>query len=442
MLISFPDGKLKNVKQINIAPGLRLIVGFALLIIVGSILLYLPISYVPSTAMSYVNALFVSTSAVCVTGLTPIDIGMTLTVFGKIVLAILIQIGGLSFASFAIFFLFITGKQISQQNRSLLRATLNSNSSQGLVGLVRTVVTFAFSIEIVGAILTYIAINKDYTIGKAIGISIFHSISSFNNAGFDLFGHYNSLTNYSTNSLMLITTAVLIILGGLGFIVIVDLFHFKSWRKLKNHSRIVLIMTLILLVTGTIAIFFSEGSISWLSAFFESVTTRTAGFNSIDTASLKEPTLVIVMFLMFIGANPGSTGGGIKTTTFFAIIKSLFATGGKKEPVAFKRRIPQVSITKAYSVFVLAQGAIIIASLGILLKEGNTFSLIQVLFEVISAFATVGLSMGITGLLSSCSKVILIIIMFIGRLGPLTMVTSWVTKHHNLRYVEEDILIG
>jgi len=430
------------VKHKTIAPGLRLIIGFALLIIVGSIILNLPVSHNSTKVFGYVDYLFVSCSAVCVTGLTPMDISLSLSVFGKIVLAILIQMGGLGFASFAIFFLLILGRQISQQDRTLIKISLNSNSHSGLVSLVKTVLTFAFIIETVGTILTFISIHNDYAISEAIGISIFHSISAFNNAGFDLFGNFSSLTSYSTNPLMLITTAILIILGGLGFFVITDILKSKHWRKFKNHTRIVLLMTFLLLVGGTVAIYFTQGNISLLSAFFQSTTSRTAGFNSIDTSSLKEPSLMLVMLLMFIGANPGSTGGGIKTTTIFTITKDLFSKIRKKETSTFKRKIPNDSVLKAYSVFVLAQTAIIFATLLIILKEGNNFTFIQVVFEVISAFATVGLSLGITADLTSFSKIVLIFIMFIGRLGPLTIVTSWTTKHHNLRFIEEDILIG
>ncbi|MDD4083110.1 MAG: potassium transporter TrkG, partial [Sphaerochaetaceae bacterium] len=257
-------------KHKTIAPGLRLIIGFALLIIVGSIILNLPISHNSTKVFGYVDYLFVSCSAVCVTGLTPMDISLSLSVFGKIVLAILIQMGGLGFASFAIFFLLILGRQISQQDRTLIKISLNSNSHSGLVSLVKTVLTFAFIIETVGTILTFISIHNDYAISEAIGISIFHSISAFNNAGFDLFGNFSSLTSYSTNPLMLITTAILIILGGLGFFVITDILKSKHWRKFKNHTRIVLLMTFLLLVGGTVAIYFTQGNISLLSAFFQS----------------------------------------------------------------------------------------------------------------------------------------------------------------------------
>jgi len=430
------------VKHKTIAPGLRLIIGFALLIIVGSIILNLPISHNSSKVFGYVDYLFVSCSAVCVTGLSPMDISLSLSVFGKIILAILIQMGGLGFASFAIFFLLILGKQISQQDRTLIKTSLNSNSHSGLVILVKTVLTFAFIIETIGTILTYISIHNDYAIADAIGISIFHSISAFNNAGFDLFGNFSSLTYYSTNSLMILTTASLIILGGLGFFVITDILNSRHWRKFKNHTKIVLIMTLLLLLGGTIGIYLTEGNISILSAFFQSTTSRTAGFNSIDTKSLTEPGLMLVMILMFIGANPGSTGGGIKTTTIYTIIKNVISKIRKKETYTFKRKIPNDSVLKAYSVFFLAQTAIIFATLLILLKEGTNFTFVQVVFEVISAFATVGLSLGITAKLTAFSKIVLVFIMFIGRLGPLTIVTSWTTKHHNLRFIEEDILIG
>ncbi|NCD05194.1 MAG: ATPase [Spirochaetia bacterium] len=432
--------KLKH--KIKLMPGLRLIFGFASIIIIGGILLLLPISHQSGKTISVVNSFFISASAVCVTGLSTIDVGNTLSGFGSIVLATLIQLGGLGFASFAVFFLMIIGNNLSYSNLSLARTSLNNIRGFDIRALVKTVIITSLICEISGSIIFYQVFKHDYYPLKALGISIFHSISSFNNAGFDLLGNFTSISNYSNNVIMNLTTAILIIIGGLGFFVIYDIFSFKKNKRLRTHSKIVLTMSFSLLVFGTFYFYFSEYGISLLQAFFQSVTARTAGFNTIYIGNLSNAGVVLMMFLMFVGASPGSTGGGIKTTTMFTIILSIIRIPTHSNVKAFYRKISDSSIIKAFLVATLAMFAILITGGIIFSIEGNAFSFEEVIFECVSAFATVGLSMGITTKLSALSKIFLIFLMFIGRVGPLTIAFSWRGSAKRFHYIEEEILIG
>ncbi|MGD1819418.1 MAG: TrkH family potassium uptake protein [Pleomorphochaeta sp.] len=433
---------MKSKHRKLLTPGIRLIIGFASIIIVGGLLLLLPISHQDGKSISVVNSFFISASAVCVTGLSTIDVGNTLSVFGSIVLATLIQLGGLGFASFAVFFLMIIGNSLSYSNLSLVRESLNTIPGFDIRALVKTVITTSLICEITGSLLFYQVFKVDYPTLKAIGISIFHSISSFNNAGFDILGNFTSISNYSNNVLLNLTTAILIIIGGLGFFVIYDIFSFKKNKRLKTHTKIVLTMSGSLLLFGTVFFYFSERGITLLQAFFQSTTARTAGFNTIDIGGLSNAGVVVMLFLMFVGASPGSTGGGIKTTTMFTIILSIIRIPTHNNVKAFYRKIADSSIIKAFFVATLAMFAIIITGGIIFSIEGTAFSFEEVIFECVSAFATVGLSMGITTHLAASSKILLIILMFIGRLGPLTIAFSWRTSQKRFHYIEENILIG
>jgi trk system potassium uptake protein TrkH len=426
-------------------PGRKLIVGFALIIFIGAIILYLPISHKSGKLLSFVDSFFISCSAVCVTGLSPIDIGGTLSSFGSVVLAILIQLGGIGFASFALFFLMLVRTNLSFSNTQLAREALNSLPGFDIISLVKTVIITSLTCEIIGSILAFLVFRDYYPTNQAIGISIFHAISSFNNAGFDLLGNYSSLVQYNDNILLNLTTCLLVIIGGLGFFVIHDFItsRFRRNKKLKFHTKVVLTITIILLLLGTFGFYLSEnGDITLLEAFFQSVTARTAGFNTIDISSMQNASIVLMLGLMFIGASPGSTGGGIKTTTVFTIFLSIFRIPTHRPVQAFCRKISDDSILKAFIVATFAFLAVLIGSGIIFSLEGAKFSFEQILFECVSAFATVGLSMGVTTNLFSSSKFIIIILMFIGRLGPLTIAYSWKRNIKNIHYVEENILIG
>jgi trk system potassium uptake protein TrkH len=323
----------------------------------------------------------------------------------------------------------------------LVKEALNLDSMKGIVKLVKSVLLVTLSFEIVGAILSFFVFSKDYRIPKAIGISIFHSIASFNNAGFDILGGFKGLLDYQDNILLNFTTAGLIIFGGLGFFVIKEIVHKRSYKKLSLHSKIVITVTVFLLVTGTLLLKFTE-DISWLGAFFFSTSARTAGFSTYFVGDFKNASLFVLTMLMFIGASPGSTGGGIKTTTIFTLFRRGYGVATNQQCYAFKRKIPAEIISKAFILTLFASTVVFISTFLLCVFEPE-YSFMQVLFEVVSAFGTVGLSTGITPDLGLASKLVIIATMFIGRLGPLTMFTIWAVKvSSNISYSEESITIG
>lgn len=411
------------------------------MIVIGTILLKLPISIRDGITVSWVDALFTSTSAVCVTGLIAIDTADTFTVFGRAVVALLIQVGGLGVTSVGVGFILLMGKKVGIKERVLIKESMNLDSMKGLVKLVKSVLLVTLSFEVVGAILSYLVFSKDYSPLDALGISVFHSIAAFNNSGFDILGGLRNLIPYQSNVLLNLTTCGLIIFGGLGFLVIKEIIIVKKFKKFSLHTKVVITVTAILLVVGTILLKATE-DISWLGAFFFSTSARTAGFSTYNLGNFTNAGLFTLTVLMFIGASPGSTGGGIKTTTIFTLIKSIYSTSTNKNCESFKRKIPSAVIFKAFNIFVLA---IMVVCFGVfllsILEPGRTF--IQLLVEVTSAFGTVGLSTGITPDLKDLSKIIISIIMFIGRLGPMTMASIWLVKEpSNACYSEEAVIIG
>jgi len=420
----------------------KLIIGFFAIIILGGIILFLPISTEEGHRLSLIDSMFISASALCVTGLTPVDISVTLSMFGRVVLAILIQVGGMGFATFAVFFLLLLRQNVSFSQRNLAQEALNQETGRGIVSLVKFIFIASGAIEIIGAaVLAAAFAATGMKTSTSIGMGVFHSISAFNNAGFDLFG--NSFCDYSSNAALNITISSLIILGGIGFFVMDDILHGKRWRKLSFHTKIVLFVTLCLIIGGGLVIKATSPELTWMESFFLSISSRTAGFNSVDTGSLTVPATMAVIVLMFIGASPGSTGGGIKTSTFFTVLIAVRHVIAKRETSAFRRRISKDSILKAFSVMTLFLFASIIAVFLICAVETG-LQFMDVLFEVVSAIGTVGLSRGITGKLGAFSKTILIMVMFIGRLGPLTIVSSLSSEKQNpfLHCVEERVIIG
>ena len=431
---------MANVRR-HLRPGTVLVIGFLSIIIIGSLLLYLPLSR-KEGAGTFLDCLFVSVSSVCVTGLTTVDIADTFTVFGRVVLAVLIQLGGLGFASFALFIIALLGRNISFSSISLAKEAMNFDSGKGIIGMVFSVLRYAFCIELVGAVMLFFPYYRmTGSIIRSIGMGMFHSVSAFNNAGFDLNGDFSSLSVFHGNVYVNIVVALLILLGGMGFIVMKDIIHQRKWGKFSFHTKIVLFMTFVLVSIGTLLIM--AGGTSPLDAFFLAVSARTAGFSTIPMESLSNSSSLVMIFLMFIGANPGSTGGGVKTTTVFVIFIAMASVVTGKKPDAFKRRIPQDSITKALTVFVMAIIVILIATFSIMLIEGDKYSTLDVLFEVVSAAATVGLSRSLTPLLSIGSQMIIMAVMFLGRLGPLTIVTMFTKmRQEHLEHIEENVLIG
>lgn len=429
-------------KRSKLPPSQYLIVGFLVIIFLGSILLSLPFAHRPGIRLPYVDALFTSVSAVCVTGLVTVDVAATFNLFGRAVIAILILLGGMGFAAVIMYIVLLLGWDVGISQRNLLSEAYNLGTLRGTLVVVKTVVLASFSFQIVGTIVGFLVFRHDYAPLDALGHSLFHAISAFNNAGFDLMGDFKSMMDYDQDVLLNILTMVLIISGGLGFFALSDIYR-KRWnfRKFAMHTKIVLLMTAILIVLGTVAILFLE-RVDLLSALFLSVTSRTAGFNTIDTGALSSSGLFFVMLLMFVGASPGSTGGGIKTTTAFAMWLSLLSLAFGKQPAAFRRRIPDDNILKAFQVLMLALLTVLTGTLVLAFLEHDSFDFVQVAFEAVSAFATVGLSTGITTQIGTYSKLVLMILMFIGRLGPITIATSLKTKEAKVRHVEERIFIG
>lgn len=422
-------------------PGRFIALGFAFIIFLGAVLLTLPIGLNRGVEVSFLDALFSATSAVCVTGLITVDTGDTFNAFGSMVIALLIQTGGLGFASVGVGFFLLMKRKVSFKDRMVLKEALNLNSVKGIVKLIKAILLMTLCFEAVGAVLSFIVFSKDYPIPKAIGLSLFHAVSSFNNAGFDLLGGFKSLVDYNDNILLNLTTAGLIIFGGLGFIVIKEIIHKHNYKKFSLHTKVVLTMTIFLLIIGTIVLKMTD-KLTWLEAFFMSVSTRTAGYATYPMNAFTNAGLFVMIILMFIGASPGSTGGGIKTTTAFVMFRNAYCVSTNKHCSAFKRSIPHDVIAKAFIICLMAMSLVCLDTLIISTIEPD-FTFIQVLFEVVSAFGTVGLSTGITPELSSASKVILILTMFIGRLGPLTIATLWTFKPlSEVRYSEETLTIG
>lgn len=428
-------------KKKKLTPGRFIALGFATVIILGTILLLLPISHNEGVSVSVVDALFTSTSAVCVTGLIAVDTKDTFTVFGRTVVAMLIQIGGLGITSIGVGFIIFSGKKINMRERVLVKEALNYPSFKGVLSLVKSVLLMTLSFELIGMILSFIVFSKDYPFWEALGISAFHSVAAFNNSGFDILGGLRNLIPYQDNVLLNLTTCGLIIFGGLGFYVIRDVLHKRSFKKLSFHSKVVIVTTISLLVVGTLLLKATE-NITWLGAFFNSTSARTAGFSTFPLSEFTNASLFVLIILMFIGASPGSTGGGIKTTTFFVLIHAIHGASTNKEPSAFKRKISQDNIHKSFVITLLALTVVIVATFLLSIIQPN-IDFMALLFEVVSGFGTVGLSTGITPGLEPLSKIILVLTMFIGRLGPLTIASLWIYNvKSDISFSEESLSVG
>lgn len=415
--------------------------GFALVILAGALLLLTPLSVRPDADVSFVDALFTSTSAVCVTGLIAIDVADHFTPFGQAVVAVLIQIGGLGVTSVGVGLILAAGKRVSIRGRLLAKEALNVDSFQGIVKLVRAVLLMTLFFEVVGAALSFLVFVQDYSPLRALGISVFHSIAAFNNSGFDILGGLRNLVPYQDNVLLNLTTCGLIIFGGIGFLVILDILKQRRFRKLSLHSKVVLTTSFVLIVAGTAFLTATE-DISLMGAFFQSVSARTAGFSTYPIGEFTDAGLFVLCILMFIGASPGSTGGGIKTSTFFTLFQSARSVFSKKPIGAFRRSISPGNLNKAYLITMLSLGVVCVGVFLMCLLEPE-YTFMQLLFEVVSAFGTVGLSTGITPHLGDAGKLVIIVIMFIGRLGAFTLLSIWISHPEpKARFTEEMITIG
>ncbi len=434
-------------------PARVMALGFMGLILSGSILLTLP----PMTAGStipYIDALFTAASAVCVTGLVVVDTGTFYTPLGQVVIMILIFCGSLGFMTMATLIFVFLGRKISLRDRLLVKEALNQDSVAGLVRLVLTVVKMAVAFILLGTILMSFRFIPQLGFSRGLFFALFHAISAFGNAGFDIMGDFNSLTLLPTDYLVNGTIMMLFVIGGLGFTVILEMArHFRYRERTTLHCRLVLMITAVLLASGTIMVFLLEynnpatmGNLTFggkiFTALFTAATPRTAGFNVLDTAALTYPTLLILMALMFIGASPTSTGGGVKTTTFGIVFFTFISMIRWQEPVVFSRVFSSSQIMKAVSIMAAAVGLIFSATFVMTIFESHDFS--ALLFEAFSAFGTVGLSRGITPELSNPSKIALILTMFGGRIGPLTLMVALARRKqvNVLHYPEEHLLIG
>lgn len=436
-------------ETIQLTPPQVLALGFALVILLGTVLLKLPIS--TKVEISWMDAFFTAASATTVTGLSVINIGTTLSVFGECVMIVMMQIGGLGLMTFAIFVLILLGKKIGLKERLIVQESFNQTSIGGVIRLVKILFIFTIAVELAGTIILSLKWIPVYGAVRGVFYSLFHSVSAFNNAGFSLFS--DNLMGYSHDGLVNLVITLLIITGGLGFTVLVDLANKRNFKNLKLHSKIMLIGTFVLNVTAILFLFLLEysneatigsmplGEKLWVS-YFQGISPRTAGFNTIDIGGMTDGSLLLIMLLMFIGAGSASTGSGIKVTTFIVIVWSVFAyIRGRKEPVMFERTIHQTVVFK--SLAVTMTGLFFVFLTAFLLTVTEDASLSMILFESFSAFGTVGLSMGLTPDLSNAGRFLIIILMFIGRIGPLTLAFSFArTRTAKIRYPEEDIFIG
>lgn len=434
--------------------------GFALLILVGTIILCLPISSSSGRFTSPIDAAFTAVSASCVTGLITVDTATHWNTFGQIVILVMIQIGGIGFMTTAVLLSLIFKKAMTPKDRMLVANSYNLNSYDSISELVKRIIVGTLSIEGAGAALLAIRFIPDFGVAEGIYKSIFHSVSAFCNAGFDIIGtepDITSLSHYATDPLVNITLALLIILGGIGFLVWSDIINFASRkRKLSVYSRFVIIVTLLLLVSSTLLTAIMEwnnpatiGEFSppqkILSSFFLATSWRTAGFSMVENGLLNESTQYLGMLLMFIGGASGSTAGGVKVATFGIVIFAVWCVAvGKKKTVMFGRTVSDNAFVRATAVIVVQ---IIAALLGvILLNVFNDFSMTDILYEVISAVSTVGLTLGITPALSALSKLVIMLLMYFGRVGILTVtyavMKSQSSKEEHISYPDANMLIG
>lgn len=433
-----------------------LLLSFLLVIAVGTVLLMLPFS--STSRISFIDALFTSTSATCVTGLMSLVAAKDFSLFGQVVILLLIQVGGLGLMSFVTLMMDFVSSGLSLSERMFIKDSLNKDNSSNISQYLLTIFRYTFAIEIIGFIilLTQIYDGSLYSIFQ----TLFLSVSAFCNAGIDLFGS-NSLIGYHTNLVVNVVVCLLIILGGLGFVVLMDLksnFNLiikrsiKKNPKLKVHSKLVLVMTISLIVSGLFLIlgFEYNGALKGFNIFeklelslFNSVTLRTAGFSTFDYSLLRNPTKIIMMIYMLVGASPGGTGGGMKTTTFFLLIYSVYTQYKNEEHmIIYKHHVHKSNLIKTTSIFFTY---IIFILIGIIaLTSIEKIESIDLLFEVISAIGTVGLSVGITGDLLVLSKLVIIILMFVGRIGPITIAILFSKKkiESGIKYPSTDIIVG
>lgn len=454
--------QVKIAGKIKLSAVQILALGFAAVILIGAILLSMPFSTNSGQGTDFLDALFTSTSAVCVTGLVTLDTATHWNYVGKTIIIILIQIGGLGFMSFTTLVAILLRKRITLKERLLLQESLNAFGIQGLIKLMRYIFGFTFLVEGLGALLLSTQFIPQFGFLKGVYYSIWTAISAFCNAGFDLMGtvsgKFSSITSYANNPVVLYTVSALIIIGGLGFAIWSELYNYKERKKISLHAKVVVVITAILLFGGAILMFIFEYNNPQTlgpmpitekinNAFFASVTTRTAGFNSITTDGMTLAGKFLTVLLMFVGGSPGSTAGGLKTATLGILVVTLISIiRGREDVEIFKKRISKETVYKAFAIFFLSL-CLVITVILLLCATQPGQSFMGIVYESVSAYATVGLSLGLTQQLNAIGKIIILITMYLGRVGPMTVLlalTSRMQKNKKvgIKYPEDKILIG
>jgi len=451
---------MQNIKKKKTLDAFKILaLGFATVIFTGATLLSMPFSSVSGQFTNFLDCLFTSTSAVCVTGLVTLDTGTYWSMTGKTIIMLLIEIGGLGFMAMSTIFALVLKKKITLKDRLVMQEAYNTFNLQGIISHVRYMIIFTLCVQGIAALILMTQFIPMVGVGMGIYYGIFHSISAFCNAGFDLLGKFTSVTVINDNKIVLLTLANLINIGGLGYLVWRELLGTLSKKKkLKNislHAKVVLTLSLILVIGGTLSFLIFEWNnpatmkdMSFgnklVNSYFSATTPRTAGFNSISNSEMSPASKLITMAYMFIGGSPGGTAGGVKTTTFGIIIFTLIAVlKGRSDVEIYKKKLSQSTVYKAIAIFFLGLTIVVIGVMILSINEiGATFE--EIVYEVLSAFGTVGLTMGITPGLQSISKVTLILIMYMGRVGPLTVMLALSNKQEkiNIKYPEGKLLIG
>ncbi len=449
--------------RFKMQPVQKIVLGFLAVMLIGGFLLALPISWSEGNQVSLIDAMFSSFSAVCVTGLASVEIGAVYSLFGQIVMLVLIQIGGLGYMTVTSVIFMTLGKRFSLRDRMAMQESLNEFKLQGVVRTTRNAVLLTGICECIGTALLAIRFIPAFGWAKGLFFSVFHAVSAFCNAGFDVFGKGTNFLPYIHDPLVLYTIMGLIVFGGLGFLVVIEL---SKWTasgfktKLSLQAKIVLSATAFLILAGTLCVCLAEwnnpktlglGDLNAgekiMNGMFQSITTRTAGFSSISQIDLRSTSAFVTVVLMFIGASPAGTGGGVKTTTGVIVLLLLLSiTRGRDEVSIFRRRIDRQIVMKALAIVLIGLLFVAMMTLLIAVIEADRFETSRILFEVVSAFGTVGLSQSLTPLLSTASKIAIICCMYAGRVGLISIMTAITLRfnkeHGNIRYAEEKIMVG
>lgn len=443
-------------------PAAQIVIGFLTIILIGSFLLCLPISSNNGQWFSFVDSMLTSTSAVCVTGLVVVDTAVHFSLFGQIVILFLIQIGGLGFITLTSLVFLIIGKKITYEKRVTMQESFNQENVQGIVKLVKNVIILVFTVELIGFICLAPSLVEIYGLGNGLFKALFLSISSFCNSGFDVFGttstQFASLGIFAQKALIILPVMFLIVVGGLGYVVLFDIGKKFKHQKLTLHSKAVLIITAVLVFGGAFLFAVLEwnnphtiGNMSFwqklINSFFFSISPRTAGFSTVDITNFTSASIVLTDVLMFIGGSPASTAGGIKTTTLLILLIAIFKSENHNGNIAFcKKKVSTKMVKKSLRVIVLALLLVVISTFLLCAFEGGNVTTEQAIFESISAISTVGLSLGITPMLCAGSKMVLMFLMFVGRVGAITLTLALANKKKNLsqdiEYPDSKIMVG